>query len=310
MATTTTTTTTQVCFSFAAYAKNVITHLKSLKIPVTEGLTNTEFTTIETSFNFTFPPDLRSILREGLPVGPLFPNWRSSSSQQLEILINLPILGIRKEITKGNFWCESWGVEPFGSEERVTVAMQFWREAPILVPIYRNCYIASDPGRAGNPVFFISGSDLRYSGFDVAGFFQQVEFRPLQSQVKLPAWAAKSARRIKFWSNLVENGTCGERGLSRGRWREVLGDCFERLRIGGWDDEEVREMMTNTKTVDSSAFLGDKESVEWHVRVLSVMLTRAGWSADDVLDSLGCHEGSGGGADVDSFWLDFQISTT
>ncbi|KAF8410285.1 hypothetical protein HHK36_002810 [Tetracentron sinense] len=306
----------RICFSFAAYAKNVIDHLKTCKIPVLEGLTDVEFSSVEASFGFTFPPDLRSILREGLPVGPGFLNWRSSSPQQLEILINLPVIGICKEISKGNFWCGSWGDEPDNHDEALILAKQFLNKAPVLVPIYRHCYIPSVPNLAGNPVFFVHGGDIRYSGFDVADFFQQVEFRqknsifqPVNSSnsstMKAPVWAAKATRGIQFWSDLVESGTCRERHGTCGLWRGVLGDYFEemswRLREGGWTEEEMREMMTMDGDDDEEkprVVLRDKESVVWHVRLLSLTLLRAGWSTEDVVCSLGFHD-EGGLPDLD-----------
>ncbi|XP_010266969.1 PREDICTED: uncharacterized protein LOC104604364 [Nelumbo nucifera] len=293
----------RVCFSFSAYAKNVIDHLKACRIPVTDGLTDYEFSSVEASFGFTFPPDLRSIIREGLPVGPGFPNWRSSSFQQLQILINLPNLGICKEISKGTFWCRSWGDEPDNPDEALALAKQLMEKAPVLVPIYRNYYIPSTPSLAGNPVFFIQDGHFRYSGFDVAGFFQQVEFRPLNSsKVEAPAWAAKAARWIAFWSDLVENGTCSKRDYTCG-WGNgngVLYNCFKevssRLREGGWTEEEVRDMMMMMMDGEDDreqrrvVVLEDRESVELHVRFLSLTLLRAGWSSDDVVYSFGFHD--------------------
>ncbi|PIA46555.1 hypothetical protein AQUCO_01500241v1 [Aquilegia coerulea] len=301
----------KVCFSFAAYAKNVIDHLKSCKVPVIEGLSSEEFKSIESSFHFTFPPDLKSILFEGLPVGPGFPNWRSSSLQQIEILINLPVWGILKEISKRNFWCDSWGNEPEDRNEALGIAKKFLNKAPILVPIYKYCYICSVPNLAGNPVFYIHKGDLRYLGFDVAGFFQQIEFRsknvvirPVRvktttsnhpSSIKAPAWAAKTARRIEFWSDMVEFGTCGNNSNGvHGKWRRVLGDYFEeiswKLKDGGWNDEEVKEMMVteeNNEAKKRVVCLKDKESVAWHVKFLSLSLLRAGWSKEDVVYSFG-----------------------
>ncbi|XP_010245615.1 PREDICTED: uncharacterized protein LOC104589115 [Nelumbo nucifera] len=300
----------RVCFSFAAYAKNLIDHLKLCRIPVTEGLTDDEFSSIETSFGFIFPPDLRSILREGLPVGPGFPNWRLSSPQQLQILINLPILGICKEISKGTFWCQSWGDEPDYPNEALSLAKQIMRKAPILVPIYRHYYIPSMPNMAGNPVFFIQGGYFRCSGFDVAGFFQQVEIRQkdcvYRSLNSSPAWAAKAARRIEFWSDLVENVTCSKRDNTC-RWRRgvpyrIFKEVSSRLREGGWTEEEVRDMMMTTEGDDGkeggSSFLKDRHSLELHLRLLSFTLLRAGWRIHDVVYSLGFHEG--GILDADS----------
>ncbi|KAJ4963297.1 hypothetical protein NE237_023236 [Protea cynaroides] len=289
----------RVCFSFAAYAKNVIDHLKKCKIPIENGLSDDEFSFIESSFGFSFPPDLRSILCEGLPVGPGFPNWRSSSPQQLKILINLPIYGLCKEITKNNFWCPSWGDEPLNPNDALTIAKRFMNKAPLLVPIYSHYYIPSFPNLAGNPVFFVQGVDFRYSGYDVAGFFQNVEFRQKNSILKpadasesskmeAPAWAAKAARRIEFWSDLVEGCTGGvcRRKTEVLKLNGFLEDLSRRLKEGGWREEEVNEMMITKNSMDGQD-VTDAASAMMHVRFLSLTLLRAGWTADDVAYSLG-----------------------
>ncbi|XP_058069606.1 uncharacterized protein LOC131218805 [Magnolia sinica] len=295
----------RVCFSFAAYSKTLIDHLKTCKIPVLDGLSDMEFAAIESSFGFVFPPDLRSILREGLPIGPGFPNWRSSP-QQLQILVDLPITILCSEISKRNFWCRSWGTKPENPQEALILAKNSIKKSPILVPIYRHCYIPSEPNLAGNPVFYVRGSEFRYSGFDVAGFFQK-EFRPENgiSRPPSPAWAAKSARRIEFWSDLAEGkevtcesreGTCGWWEVTSGDGRVTCRKCgglegwFEemgwRLREGGWKEEEVREMMEEEGKVRRVG-LKDRASVVWHVRLLSLGMRKAGWSMEDVVESLG-----------------------
>ncbi|XP_042492643.1 uncharacterized protein LOC122072146 [Macadamia integrifolia] len=304
----------RVCFSFAAYAKNVIDHLKKCKIPISDGLSEEEFSSIESSFRFTFPPDLRSILREGLPVGPGFPNWRSSSPQQLEILMKLPIMGIDKEITRNNFWCPFWGDEPLNPKEALTMAKRFMKKAPLLVPIYRQYYIPSLPNLAGNPVFFVQGVNFHYSGCDVAGFFQNVEFRRKSniprpsdlsesSTMEAPAWAAKAARRIEFWSDLVESGGGGGGGGGSRRKREAsklnhfLEEMSRTLMRGGWREEEVKEMMmTTNNSMDGQddeekhrLVLTDTGSLAKHLRLMSLTLLRAGWTIDDVAYSLGVH---------------------
>ncbi|KAI3462643.1 hypothetical protein Pfo_019306 [Paulownia fortunei] len=301
----------RVCFSYAAYAKNLIRQLYSSNIPVEVGLSETEFSAVESSFNFTFPPDLRSILQEGLPVGPGFPNWRSSSKQQLDILTNLPILGICKGVSRNEFWIESWGDRPDDIDRAVKLAKGFLKKAPILVPIYRNFYIPSTPCMAGNPVFYVHGRDVRLWSFDIAGFFQQVEFRMRGSEEVLrrprlsdfftaPAWAATEARRIEFWTEMEERGESAAARLeTRGWWSGDLGGCLEevccKLRDGGWKEEDVREMMMmdgcdEPNHEDSSS----DEPLEWRVKVLSARLLRAGWSTEDVVESLGypedCHQ--------------------
>ena len=298
---------TRVCFSVAAYAKNVIKHLAACNVPIQEGLSDSEFSTIEASLGFTFPPDLRSILQEGLPVGPGFPNWRSSSHQQLEILTSLPILEVCKAVSMGKFWCKSWGDEPVDSDEALALARRFLKKAPVLVPIYRHCYIPSNPNLAGNPVFFVHGGHVRMWSLDMAEFFQKGEFFRLETEVSAPAWAATTARRIEFWTEAVERA----RGGTRAWWSGELGYCMEelfwRLRDGGWREEEVREMMMmdgRDQNDKKAAVSKDSKGVVWHVHVLSLLMLRAGWSTEDVVDSLDFqiqHTPPDGES-----WLDFQ----
>ncbi|XVF15361.1 hypothetical protein REPUB_Repub09cG0145600 [Reevesia pubescens] len=311
-----------VCFSFAAYSKTLIDHLKSLDIPILPGLTDQEFSSIESTFHFTFPPDLRSILQEGLPIDPSFPNWRSSSPQQLNSLLNLPFLSLSKNITFHNFWSDSWGPKPSNSNEALALVKKLSQKAPLLVPIYRNCYIPSIPNVAGNPVFYVDGEEVRILSFDITRFFQEVEslrrggaFKPFMRRKtngvnnNVPAWAATAARRIEFWTDVAERGRrVVAREVTRGWWSKgeleagsELGGCLEevfwRLREGGWRDEEVREMMmmdgydhNQNKEKYGTQLVMDGEDAAWHVMVLSVVLLRAGWTREDVVYSLDLHD--------------------
>ncbi|PIN24617.1 hypothetical protein CDL12_02649 [Handroanthus impetiginosus] len=301
----------RVCFSYAAYAKNLIHYLSSSNIPVESGLSESEFAAVESCFNFTFPPDLRSILQEGLPVGPGFPNWRSSSKQQLEIITSLPILGICKQVSRNEFWVDSWGDRPDDTESAVRLAKAFLKKSPILVPIYRHFYIPSSPCISGNPVFYVHGGNVKIWSFDIAGFFQNVEFRmsgnndilgrpKLSNLFAAPPWAAMEARRIEFWTEMAERG---ENDAARG-W----------LRNGGWKEEDVREMMMmdGCDEINNGDNISDEpldiKCVEWRVRTLSARLLRSGWSTEDVVESLGfCPDDFDQNSVLDGdSWFDFQ----
>lgn len=258
------------------------------------------------------------ILQEGLPVGPGFVNWRSSSPQQLQILASLPGRSLIKEVSQSGFWCDAWGKRPSDRDGAVELAKRLLEESPVLVPIYRSCYIPASPNAAGNPVFYIDGGDVRVLSFDLAGFFQEFEwrrigvFRPARKvppRIGTPAWAAKEPRRIEFWSDVAERGGRTEppaatvaRGSTRGWWcggagggdgdGGKLGACLEeaywRLRDGGWREEEVREMLS-MDGCDGRVKVGDdvarsQEVVAWHVRAWSLELLRAGWSREDLVE--------------------------
>lgn len=117
----------------------------------------------------------------------------------------------------------------------------------------------------------------------MAGFFREFLARGPEE----PVWAAKEARRVRFWSE-VANGRCGGWWWWGGEKGE-LGGCLERLvwklREGGWTEEEIGEMMAVEE--ENKLKFNDKEAMAWHVRVLSLVLLRGGWNREDVVYSLG-----------------------
>ncbi|MQL67758.1 hypothetical protein Taro_000033 [Colocasia esculenta] len=283
------------CFSFAAYAKVVVDQLRVAGVPLAEGLSDNEFTEIEGSCGFEFPADLRTILREALPVGAGYPDWRSSSVEELRGLLRSPRSGLLHDVSRGSFWCDAaWGPKPYDLVEAVSVAKGLMDAAPLLVPIYGHFYMPSRPNQAGNPVFFVRGGEVRCSGTDLTDFFLRVEFdgaargltpccdAPLL--VPLPAWAVTSPRRIDVWTHLVEGGGSVERPLQK-----LLKELGCKLREGGWAEREVSDMLTAAEDSRPSddAILVDRCSVGRHVRVLAEALLLAGWSREDVAYSMG-----------------------
>ncbi|KAG6549637.1 hypothetical protein Mapa_008615 [Marchantia paleacea] len=168
----------RVYFSFAAYARTVIDHLRSCRVPIEKGLTDEEFARVEAAYCFTFPPDLRAILAEGLPVGDGFPNWRHGFSHKLQMRFDLPIAGLLYEVARGNVWWKQWGPRPVDTEQAVRLALIALRKASTMVPVYSHCYIPASPNIAGNPVFFLYRKDVFVCGIDIADFFQRELFVP------------------------------------------------------------------------------------------------------------------------------------
>ncbi|KAK8923505.1 hypothetical protein KSP39_PZI019879 [Platanthera zijinensis] len=267
----------RACFSFAAYAKAVIDHLQSGGVPVASGLSDAEFNEIESAHGFHFPPDLHSILREGLPVGAGFPNWRLASPQQIQILLSLPISGLIYEISSGSplIWPAAWGPRPESHSKCISLARSILAGAPKLIPIYRHFYITATSNIAGNPIFYVRGKDVRCCGFDLADFFyrEEVAFLPAaRLPAPAPSWAATEARRVEVWTDLSAGKEAG--------WREKV---KEMLLMG--ESDGVDQVSGNEDEGE------DRLDLLRHVRILALVLLRGGWSAEDVVYSLG---GSGG----------------
>ncbi|XP_020591062.1 uncharacterized protein LOC110031951 [Phalaenopsis equestris] len=277
----------RVCFSFAAYSKSIINHLRSCGVPIAAGLSEDEFAAIESTHHFQFPPDLRSILREGLPIGPGFPNWRSASSNQLQTLLSLPISGLIHEISRpgGDFWPSAWGTRPESLAQSIAKARFILSGAAQLVPVYRQFYIAANPNIAGNPLFYIRGGYVRCCGFDLADFYRREEV--CLSPATAPAWTAKEARKVEVWSELADSGG-GQRGVE-----ELMEELGRRLREGGWSEEDVREMIGAGGSDGCDEVRGDRkvvsdqEGVMWHLQRLAEVLHRAGWSEEEVIYVIG-----------------------
>jgi hypothetical protein len=184
----------RVFFSFSAYARSVIEHLKRAQVPIAEGLSDGEFDRIEATFSLTFPPDLKGILQEGLPVGAAFPNWRTGNFEQLRTRIDLPCAGLLHEVALGRFWWKTWGRRPAETQHAVQIASAALRAAPILIPMCGHCYIPCSPNQAGNPIFFVYQKEVVYCGYDVADFFDRELFlvHACMDPLEAPDWGEET----------------------------------------------------------------------------------------------------------------------
>ncbi|PQQ09512.1 uncharacterized protein Pyn_36193 [Prunus yedoensis var. nudiflora] len=238
---TTTTKKPLVCFSFAAYAKSLINHLKSLLSTSQSSKASPTQSSPPSKPPSTSPsrPTSAPFSRKASPWAPPSPTGvphPSSSSASSS--------ASRPSASSGESLAEASGASRGAPSplQAITIMLTWPRKllvkAPVLVPVYRNCYVPSRPGVAGNPVLYVDAENVTVLSCDVTRFFCQ-EF----GFAHVPVWAPKTTRWIDFWSEVVA------RGETRGWWsgNECLGGCLEevfwRLREGGWGEEEVREMM-------------------------------------------------------------------
>ncbi|XP_051126680.1 uncharacterized protein LOC127248409 [Andrographis paniculata] len=161
--------------SFASLADKLISHLKNSGIRVEPGLTEPEFDFAEAEFGFYFPPDLKAVLSAGLPLGPGFPDWRSSGAarQQLRASIDLPVASISFHIARNSLWSKSWGPRPVEPEKALRIARTALKRAPHLIPVFNHCYIPCKPCLAGNPIFYVDENCVFCCGFDLSDFFDR-----------------------------------------------------------------------------------------------------------------------------------------
>ncbi|MFO1512579.1 MAG: SMI1/KNR4 family protein [Verrucomicrobiota bacterium] len=181
-----------------SFIATYIETLRSSGVLIQRGLSDGELSTAENRFEFLFPPDLKELLKHGLPVSEKFPDWRSGTPEQLSEWLNWPFDGMCFDIEHNKFWMDEWGAKPTKLTEAFAVAKKQIHKAPKLIPIYVHRFIPAEPSESGNPVFSVYQTDIIYYGTDLASYLS-AEFG-----FKNPFPIPNEPKPITFWSNLVE----------------------------------------------------------------------------------------------------------
>lgn len=311
--------------SFTTLAHKIIHHLRASNTTIQPGLSEPEFTRAEAEFGFQFPPDLKAVLSAGLPVSPGFPDWRSSGSARLQLRssLDLPLAAIAFHIARNALWCRSWGPRPQEAEQTMRTARSLLKRAPLLIPIFKNCYIPCNPNLAGNPIFYVDENLFFCCGYDLSDFFDReagmlkgsesisrsASARP--SSLSRTSLDARTPRWIEFWSEAAVDshrrnwnassptGSCadGYSDIPRSETPKWAVEYIERvgvvLREGGWAEEEVDEIVQvpSTQFMDSDMVCLDNQALLDALLLkadrFSVSLRNAGWSPQDVSDAFG-----------------------
>jgi len=179
--------------------------LKNVGVRFEKGLSQSELETIESSFNFNFPPDLSLLLQTELPVTNTFIDWRlclNSPIYKKEVTdrINRVIEGFFFDIQYNKFWMKDWGEKPNSLDRQKQIVKDKFNNYPKLIPVYSHRFIPSLPNEEGNPVFSVHQTDIIYYGYDLATYFVN-EFK-----IILPQYfeVQKEPRHIDFWCYFVE----------------------------------------------------------------------------------------------------------
>lgn len=183
-----------------------------------EGLNDTEIASVESRYQFRFPPDLRGFLQTALPKGPQFPDWRAGDERTIRDWMDAPKQGVLFDIEHNDFWLPRWGPRPSSSAEAIRRVEALLSTAPRLIPIFSHRMMPDEPHLPGNPVFSVHQTDIIPYGFDLTDYLRQ--------EFQLPGrepWPEK-IRPIRFW---------GLDPFREVHWRSdgscVIDDCRDRL---------------------------------------------------------------------------------
>ena len=180
--------------------------------PHDSGLSEDEFRAIQEKHGFEFPPDLRELLADRLPVGEGWPNWRAGTRSYWSIEdgwrvrsladdLAWPLEGMLFDVEHNAFWQHRFGERPNDLVEAFECVRRAIARVPLLVPIYKHRYIPASPSQPGNPVLSVWQTDIIVYGTDLASYLE-VEF--FDRAHKTIAREAEAARTVEFWSDLLE----------------------------------------------------------------------------------------------------------
>ncbi|CAK9166506.1 unnamed protein product [Ilex paraguariensis] len=291
--------------SFTSLADKVLTHLKNSGIQVLPGLSDAEFARAEAEFGFGFPPDLKAVLAAGLPLGPGFPDWRSSGTARLHLRasLNLPIAAISFHIARNSLWSKSWGPRPSEPEKALKIARNALKRAPLLIPIFNHCYIPCNPPLAGNPIFYIDENRIFCCGFDLSDFFDRESclFQSSNPQV-LSKQRSVSEKSAGSSSNFSRRSLDTVTGGRTPRWVEF------------WSDAAVDRRRRNSNSSSSSSSSPERyidlprsEMPKWvdeYIGQIGSVLRQGGWAESDVSEIV--HVSASGFFECDMVLLDNQ----
>ncbi|KAL6572950.1 hypothetical protein OROHE_002426 [Orobanche hederae] len=292
-------------FSFTSLADKVITHLKESGIQVQPGLTESEFAVAEAEFGFAFPPDLKAVLSAGLPLGPGFPDWRSSGSSRLHLRasIDLPFASISFHIARNALWSKSWGPRPSDPEKALKIARNALKRAPLLIPVFNRCYIPCNPCLAGNPIFYVDESRIFCCGLDLSDFFDR---ESLFHQIADPNTLSRQR-------SVTEKSAGSSTNFSR-RSLDTLSVGRTPRWVEFWSDAAVDRRRRNSNSSSSSSSSPDRyidmprsEMPQWvdnYVSQIGSVLREGGWSESDVSEIV--HVSASGFLDGEMVMLDNQ----
>jgi hypothetical protein len=202
-----------------------------------DGLRDDELASIEATYRFRFPPDLRSFLGTRPPISQYRANlctrlleietgeklrvepdvlpseqerwgwmdWRANRTE-IERLLAEPFEGLASCFQTTEYWLPQWGERPDYYDR-----MKFLSRVPVLIPIARGHYMAAEPCEVGNPIFSIVGIDMVVAGCDLDDYLAG---GPRSLATK------GVARHIRVWSDVLYTQWSGWMDLLR---RELTG---------------------------------------------------------------------------------------
>ncbi|MCR5793041.1 MAG: SMI1/KNR4 family protein [Lachnospiraceae bacterium] len=164
-----------------------------------KGLSDTEIKNIEDLYQIRFPAEYKTMLKQVLPVGKGFYNWRDLSEDNIRYIkemISQPFKDIYDNASELD-WNDNWGEEPQNKELKESIVREKLKEAPKLIPLYIHRYMPMMEGK-GIPVISVSGTDIIYYGKNLNNYLRNEFHSTCHDTMDY-----SEIREIPFWSEVI-----------------------------------------------------------------------------------------------------------
>lgn len=169
------------------------------RIDVLPGLSDAEIARAESWLGAAFASDHLAFLREVLPHGPGWPDWRHLDTRRPYVWMqDGPVQGVLFDVRVNAFWHPGWGPRPDDAEASLSIAEERLAAAPRLIRVYGHRYLPAAQEGAGHPVLSVHQTDVICYGADLEDYLHH-EFVPGTD----PARRAAAVPTVTFWRDLV-----------------------------------------------------------------------------------------------------------
>jgi hypothetical protein len=168
---------------------------RSGRIEAQPGLSETELERAEQWLGAAFAPDHRAFLREVLPHGHGWPDWRHLDPRvAYDWSADAPVQGVLFDVRCNGFWHPTWGARPEEAGTALDLARARLADVPRLIRVFGHRYLPAGPTGPGHPVLSLHQTDLVVYGADLEDYLHH-EFlgdgsreRFEAAQVTVPFW--------------------------------------------------------------------------------------------------------------------------